>query len=118
MNTIAAFRIALSALVMHKGRSCLTSLGIIIGTGAVISMVSAAGGARTKLDERLENVGKTLIIIRAGARTPNGTLAEIKPLTNEEATVLLRQLRPTTTGLAEVQETVRVGSTRTTSCKR
>ena len=60
MNLITALRIAVNALVIHKGRSVLTSLGIIIGTGAVISMVSAAGGARTKLDERLENVGKTL----------------------------------------------------------
>src|SRR5205085_10146555 len=113
LNIIAAFRIALSALVMHKGRSCLTSLGIIIGTGAVISMVSAAGGARTKLDERLDNVGKTLIVIRAGARTQNGTLADTKPLTNEDAAILRRNLRASTTGLAEVQATVRPVSTRT-----
>jgi putative ABC transport system permease protein len=116
MKFLAAFRIALTALVIHKGRSALTSLGIIIGTGAVISMVSAAGGARTKLDERLDNVGKTLIIIRAGARTANGTLADIKPLTNEEAMLLRRQLAPSTTGLAEVQATVRLVSTRSRNC--
>ena len=46
MNILNAFRIALNALVIHKGRSTLTSLGIIIGTGAVISMVSAGGAAR------------------------------------------------------------------------
>src|SRR5438874_5117955 len=112
MNLITAFRIALNALVIHKGRSMLTSLGIIIGTGAVISMVSAAGGARQKLDERLENVGKTLIIIRAGSRTQNGTLADIKPLTNEEAAILRKQLGARTTGLAEVQATIRVVATR------
>jgi putative ABC transport system permease protein len=117
MNIITAFRIALNALIMHKGRSALTSLGIIIGTGAVISMVSAAGGARTKLDERLDNVGKTLIIIRAGARTQNGTLADIKPLTNEEATALRKQLRSSTAGLAEVQATVRIASTSTRNAK-
>jgi putative ABC transport system permease protein len=116
MNFITAFRIALNALVVHKGRSALTSLGIIIGTGAVISMVSAAGGARTKLDERLDNVGKTLIIIRAGARTQNGTLADIKPLTNEEASLLRKQLGHSTAGLAEVQATIRPVSTRTRNC--
>src|ERR1043166_4872767 len=116
MNVLAAFRIALNALVMHKGRSCLTSLGIIIGTGAVISMVSAGGGARTKLDERLDNVGKTLIVIRAGARTANGTLADIKPLTNDEAATLRKQLRHTTTGVAEVQATIRPVSTRSRNC--
>src|SRR3984893_9200673 len=110
MNLYTAFRIALTALTIHKGRSALTSLGIIIGTGAVISMVSAGGGARQKLDERLDNVGKTLIIVRAGSRTQNGTLADIKPLTNEEATLLRKQLRPSTTGLAEVQATIRLVS--------
>jgi putative ABC transport system permease protein len=116
MNLITALRIAVNALVIHKGRSVLTSLGIIIGTGAVISMVSAAGGARQKLDERLENVGKTLIIIRAGARTQNGTLADIKPLTNEEAALLRKQLRGQVTGLAEVQATIRTVQTRTRNC--
>ena len=116
MNVLTPFRIALNALIIHKGRSTLTSLGIIIGTGAVISMVSAAGGARTKLDERLENVGKTLIIIRAGSRTQNGTLADIKPLTNDEAATLRKQLRHQVTGLAEVQATIRSVSTRTRNC--
>lgn len=116
MNILNAFRIALNALVIHKGRSTLTSLGIIIGTGAVISMVSAGGGARQKLDERLDNVGKTLIVIRAGSRTQNGTLADIKPLTNDDATLLRKVLRPSITGVAEVQATIRPVSTRTRNC--
>ena len=116
MNLFTALHIALNALVIHKGRSALTSLGIIIGTGAVISMVSAAGGARQKLDERLDNVGKTLIVIRAGSRTQNGTLADTKPLTNDDAALLRRLLKAQTTGLAEVQATVRPVSTRTRNC--
>src|ERR1700687_2824390 len=75
MGVIPSFRIACAALLVHKGRSVLTSLGIVIGTGAVIAMVSAAGGARQKLDERLDNVGKNLILIRAGSRTQHGALA-------------------------------------------
>ena len=116
MNLLTAFNMSINALILHKGRSTLTSLGIIIGTGAVISMVSAAGGARQKLDERLDNVGKTLIIIRAGSRTQNGTLADIKPLTNDEASTLRKQLRNQTLGLAEVQATIRPVSTRTRNC--
>ena len=69
MGFLAALRVALAALVVNKGRSVLTSLGIVIGTAAVIAMVSAAGGARQELDGRLDNVGKTLILVRAGART-------------------------------------------------
>ena len=116
MNLLTALNMSINALILHKGRSTLTSLGIIIGTGAVISMVSAAGGARQKLDERLDNVGKTLIIIRAGSRTQNGTLADIKPPTNEETSSLRKQLRNQTLGMAEVQATMRSVSTRTRNC--
>jgi putative ABC transport system permease protein len=112
MGFLAAFRVALSALFIHKGRSMLTSLGIVIGTSAVIAMVSAAGGAREKLDERLDNVGKTLILVRAGSRTQNGTLADIKPLANDDANLLRKQLHGSTLGVAEVQATIRPVSTR------
>src|SRR4029077_14502532 len=83
MGFLAALRLALGALLVHKGRSMLTSLGIVIGTAAVIAMVSAAGGAREMLDQRLDNVAKSLILIRPGSRTQHGTLADVKPLTNE-----------------------------------
>src|SRR5947209_7398253 len=116
MGFLAAFRVALTALVVHKGRSVLTSLGIVIGTGAVIAMVSAAGGARQKLDERLDNVGKNLILIRAGSRTQHGALADVKPLTNEEAAILRKQLRHLLQGVAEVQPTIRLAATRTHNC--
>src|SRR3954452_24023355 len=98
MGLLAALRLALGALLVHKGRSVLTSLGIVIGTGAVIAMVSAAGGARQKLDERLENVGKKLILMPPGARTQNGPVADSKPLTNDDAALLRKQLRHMLTG--------------------
>ncbi len=116
MGFFSAFRVALAALLVHKGRSMLTSLGIVIGTGAVIAMVSAAGGARRKLDERLDNVGKNLILIRAGARTQHGAFADVKPLTNEEAALLRKQLRHLIQGVAEMQATIRLASTRTHNC--
>jgi putative ABC transport system permease protein len=116
MGFIAAVRMALAALLVHKGRSLLTSLGIVIGTGAVIAMVSAAGGARQKLDERLDNVGKNLILVRAGARSTNGTLTDLKPITNEDADLLRRTFRYKVNGFAEVQASIRVVGTRTRSC--
>jgi putative ABC transport system permease protein len=116
MTLLAALRLALGALLDHKGRSVLTSLGIVIGTGAVIAMVSAAGGARQKLDERLDNVGKNLILIRAGARTQSGAVADVKPLTNDDADLLRKQLRHLIQGVAEVQVSIRTASTRTRHC--
>ena len=73
-----------------------------------LAHVTDAGRRIGQLDERLENVGKTLIIIRAGSRTQNGTLADVKPLTNEEAALLRKQLRASTTGFAEVQATISI----------
>ena len=40
------FRIAFRALGRNKMRSFLTALGIIIGVGAVIAMISIGEGAR------------------------------------------------------------------------
>ncbi len=117
MGFLAAFRLAFGALLVHKGRSILTSLGIVIGTGAVIAMVSAAGGAREKLDERLDNVGKNLILIRPGSRTQHGTLADMKPLTNEDAAHVRKQLKGMVTGVAEVQVSIRFVSTRIRNCQ-
>jgi putative ABC transport system permease protein len=113
MSLLAALRVALTALLVHKGRSTLTSLGIVIGIAAVIAMVSAGGGARQKLDERLENVGKNLILIRAGAYTQAGALADIRPLTSDDADAIRRQVGSRLVGVAEVQATLRVASTRT-----
>ncbi|MCS7045259.1 MAG: ABC transporter permease [Gemmataceae bacterium] len=116
MGLSAALRMALSALMVHKGRSTLTSLGIVIGTAAVIAMVAAAGGARQKLDERLDNVGKNLILVRAGARSTNGTLTDLKPITNEDAELLRRRFRGKIQGVVEFQASMRVAATRTRSC--
>src|SRR5262245_30827212 len=107
MGLLAALRLALHALFVHKARSMLTSLGIVIGTGAVIAMVSAGNGARTILDQRLDNVGKNLILIRPGARTQNATLADVKALTNEDAVAVRKQMRHQLNGVAEVQVSMR-----------
>ena len=42
-------RVALRALARNKMRSFLTALGIIIGVGAVIAMVSIGEGAKAKV---------------------------------------------------------------------
>src|SRR5581483_2617874 len=71
MSLLSAIRLALGALLVHKGRTALTSLGIVIGIAAVIALVAAGDGAWSKLDERLVSAGKNLIIVRPGARKGN-----------------------------------------------
>ncbi len=111
MGFFAAIRVAVNALLVNRGRSVLTSLGIVIGISAVIAMVSAGGGAREKLDERLENVGKNLILIRGGARTQQGTIADFVPLTRPDAAALRKRLGREVVGVSETVMTQRLAST-------
>jgi putative ABC transport system permease protein len=113
VSFLSAIRVALAALLIHKGRSALTSLGIVIGIGAVIGMVSAGDGARLKLDQQLESVGKDLLVIRSGAHTSQGSIADFVPFRADDASVMRKRLGERVVGVAEIQLTQRVVSTRT-----
>jgi putative ABC transport system permease protein len=113
MSFFSAIRVALAALMVNKGRSTLTSLGIVIGIGAVIAMVSAGGGAREKLDERLESVGKNLILLQAGTRTQQGIISDFVPLTLDDAQAIRKEVGPLLVGVAAVQTTQRLVLSRT-----
>ncbi len=113
MSFFAAIRVALAALVVNKGRSALTSLGIVIGIGSVIAMVAAGGGAREKLDERLESVGKNLILVRAGARNQQGIVTDFVPLSEDDAAAIRKEAGKLLLGAAALQTTQRLALTRT-----
>lgn len=65
-------KIALNALVSNKLRSILTMLGIIIGVGAVIAMVSIGMGVRDKVQTSIASLGSNLIIVTPGAASSSG----------------------------------------------
>jgi putative ABC transport system permease protein len=64
--------IALQGLFANKMRSALTMLGIIIGVGAVIAMVSIGAGARAKVSAQIASLGSNLLVVSPGAVAPNG----------------------------------------------
>src|SRR5262249_17766301 len=66
------FKIALRALGRNKLRSALTMLGIIIGVGAVIAMVSIGQGAQASVQEQIANVGTNLLYVSAGSANSGG----------------------------------------------
>jgi putative ABC transport system permease protein len=109
MSFFSAIRVALGALLVNKGRSILTSLGIVIGISAVIALVSAGDGARLLLDSKLDSIGKNIILVRAGARNQQGMVADFAPLTKEDAQEL-RKLKQYLDGVAELQMTSRTAS--------
>jgi putative ABC transport system permease protein len=117
MGLLAAMRVAFGSLLLHKGRSVLTSLGIVIGIGAVIAMVSAGDGVQRKLDERMATVGRNLVLIRAGARTKTGAVADSTFFTKEDANAIRKQVGPLLNGLAEVQLSQREVATKSSHWK-
>ena len=64
MRVWEAFRMALSALVVNKGRSALTILGVVIGITAVIALLGVGQGAQKEVEERVEGLGSNLLYIR------------------------------------------------------
>src|SRR3989344_5860238 len=60
------FQLALNILIHSKLRSWLTIIGIVIGIGAVVSIVSISEGARQSLEERLSGLGTDILTISPG----------------------------------------------------
>jgi putative ABC transport system permease protein len=63
---------ALTALRVNLMRTILTMLGVIIGVGAVIAMVSVGASAQARVAEQIQSLGANLIMIRSGATTQGG----------------------------------------------
>src|SRR5919109_1028260 len=57
--------LALRSLVLHKLRAMLSVLGIIIGTGAVISLMAFGEGSMQDALEDIKRQGATNIIVRS-----------------------------------------------------
>src|SRR4029077_19315338 len=66
MSVLMVFRIALKALGRNKLRTALTMLGMIIGVGAVITMVALGTGAQTSIETQIQSTGTNMIIVSAG----------------------------------------------------
>ena len=72
MRIDSTFKIAFRALRRNKLRSVLTALGIIIGVGAVIAMVSIGNGAKAQVEQQIASLGENVILIFSGSVTSSG----------------------------------------------
>jgi putative ABC transport system permease protein len=72
MRVESTFKIAFRALRRNKMRSVLTALGIIIGVGAVIAMVSIGNGAKAQVEQQIASLGENVILIFSGSVTSSG----------------------------------------------
>jgi putative ABC transport system permease protein len=72
MRILATFKIALRALRRNTLRTVLTMLGIVIGVGAVIAMVSIGNGAKAQVESQIASLGQNVILIFSGSTTRGG----------------------------------------------
>src|ERR1051325_959244 len=72
MDLIATFKLALRGLARNKMRSLLTMLGIIIGVGAVIAMVSIGQGASASIQSQISQLGNNMLYVSAGSPHSDG----------------------------------------------
>lgn len=59
-------RTALHSLVLHKGRSILTMLGVVIGVGAIIMIMSIGDSAQYLVFEQIQSFGAKNVFINPG----------------------------------------------------
>jgi len=61
-----------AALIANKARSSLTILGIVIGIGSVIAMISIGAGTQSTIESSIESLGSNLVMVMPGAQRGAG----------------------------------------------
>ena len=67
------FQETFSAITVNKVRSGLTVLGIVIGIGSVIALISIGQGAQASINSRIQSIGSNLILVEPGFQRGVGT---------------------------------------------
>ena len=87
-------QVALQAIRANKLRSFLTMLGIIIGVGAVITMVALGTGAQKSVQERIQALGPDLLSLYPGQNFRGGIAFDMRvSLTMDDAQALMQTNR-------------------------
>jgi putative ABC transport system permease protein len=95
MDFMNTFRLALRALARNKMRSALTMLGIIIGVGAVIAVVSIGQGAQYLVQQGIQAMGTNAVFIAAGSNRAGGVrqgYGGVKTLTVDDMNAILKEV--------------------------
>src|SRR5467141_3571001 len=109
MRLMAIVKVAFRALRRNKLRTVLTMLGIIIGVGAVITMVALGRGAKAQVEARIAALGQNVIQIFSGSVNRGGVFTGFGgagTLTVEDALAIQNEV----SGIAAVSPEVRSGA--------
>jgi putative ABC transport system permease protein len=95
MRVFNTTKVAFRALRRNKMRSVLTALGIIIGVGAVIAMVSIGNGAKSQIEGQVASLGQNVITVFPGSFHTSGMRSgwgSASTLTPDDALAIAREV--------------------------
>jgi putative ABC transport system permease protein len=72
------WKVALQAIRANKLRSFLTMLGIIIGVGAVITMIALGSGAQKAVSDQISALGTNLLTVAPGQSFMRGVASDVR----------------------------------------
>ena len=120
MSLFMTLRIAFKALGRNKLRTSLTTLGMIIGVAAVITMVALGSGAQEAIEDQIRGAGTNMITVFPGVATSGAVKmgeGSSTRLTPADAKVLreLPELAYVSEGLQTRQQLIAGGSNTSSS---
>ncbi|MDP2309692.1 MAG: ABC transporter permease [Pseudomonadota bacterium] len=107
VSLLNAFSMAFGQLWRNRGRSALTSLGILIGVAAVIAMVGLGQGATASIQSDLSSFGTNMLMVESGTGRGPQARTEAPPLDLEDAEAIAARVP----NLAAVAPTVNAAAT-------
>ncbi|GMV28998.1 MAG: multidrug ABC transporter substrate-binding protein [Rhodanobacteraceae bacterium] len=89
----SALQLSLKEIRRNLLRSFLTILGVVIGVGAVITMVTLGNGATRAIADQIEGLGSNMLILRPGQRLgPGRDAAGAPPFDPADARAITDQI--------------------------
>jgi len=111
LKIYATGKMALRALRRNPMRAMLTTLGIVIGVGAVIAMMEIGAGSSAALQKAIASMGANVLAIRPGTASSGGVTfgsGSATTLTPEDAEAILRESPAIRTGAPVVRARTQV----------
>ncbi len=109
MLMLEIWKVALAAVRANKLRSFLTMLGIIIGVGAVITMIALGSGAQKAVQDQISSLGTNLLSVMPGQSFMKGVASDQRvSLTVDDADSIRASAKHVTAVLPEIGRTLQV----------
>ena len=90
---LATLLMAVRAIMRNLMRSVLTMLGVVIGVGAVVALVSIAQGATESVTASIASMGSNMLTISPGSARRGGVRTASTPFKAEDVTALQNDIR-------------------------